>query len=168
MSLMSMLDRAQGGKLFAHVAQSLDLDEAQTRRAMERLCPAIAKSLKARAAEDDDLLDALLDLIKDGAGTSPLDEPEAIADAEAVSDGHAILEDVYGSRNAAMVALRKVAPDVPERELSKLAPISATAVVAAWLNRMRRLPPPASRVKDRPSLPRRAAGMASSAPSSAR
>jgi hypothetical protein len=34
MSLMSMLDQAQGGRLFAVVARSVDLDEAQTRKAM--------------------------------------------------------------------------------------------------------------------------------------
>ncbi len=128
---MNMLEGAQGGRLFAQVAESLDLDAEQTRRAMARLCPAIALKLKERAAEDDDLFESLLDLIEDGAECSPLEEPEALTDAEAISDGHAILEDVYGSRNAAMVALRSAAQDVPERELARLAPISATAVVAA-------------------------------------
>ena len=131
MSLMMMLEAAQGGQLFSHVARSLDLDEAETRKAMGKLCPAIAKKLKAKAAADEDLLESLLDLIEEGAGALPLEEPEALTDAEAVSDGNAILGDIYGSRNAAMVALRKVAVDVPERELTKLAPISATAVVAA-------------------------------------
>jgi hypothetical protein len=129
-NVMTMLDAAQGGKLFANIAASLDLDEAQTRKAMGKLCPAIAKKLKERAAEDEDLFASLTALSADGAETTPLEEPEAMSDAEAIEDGNAILEDVYGSRNGAMVALRKVT-DVPERELSKLAPISATAVVAA-------------------------------------
>lgn len=131
MSLMMMLESAQGGQLFSHVARSLDLDEGETRKAMGKLCPAIAKKLKAAAAADEDLLESLLDLIEDGAGALPLEEPEALTDAEAVSDGNAILGDIYGSRNAAMVSLRKVAKEVPERELTKLAPISATAVLAA-------------------------------------
>lgn len=131
MSVMTMLGAAQGGALFSHVAESLDLDEAETRKAMGKLCPAIAAQLKVKAAADEDLFESLLDLIEDGAETSPLEEREALTDAEAISDGNAILEDIYGSRNEAMVALRTAAKDVPERELSKLAPISATAVVAA-------------------------------------
>jgi hypothetical protein len=131
MSLMTMLQSAQGGQLFAAVAHNLDLDEQGTRKAMNALCPAIALALKSRAEEDEDLLQSLLDLIQDNGEGSPLDDPEELTDADAVADGKAILDDVYGSRNAAMVALRKAAPDVPERELSKLAPICATAVVAA-------------------------------------
>jgi len=131
MSVMTMLQAAQGGKLFSHVAESLDLDEAETRKAMGLLCPAIAGRLKDAAAADDDLLQSLLDLIEDGAGALPLEETDAVTGEEAVSDGNAILEDIYGSRNDALVALRAAATDVPERELAKLAPISATVVVAA-------------------------------------
>jgi hypothetical protein len=131
MSLMSMLSAAQGGQLFAKVAQSLDLDEAETRKAMGKLCPALARQLRTAAEDDEDLYKSLLELIADGAQGSPLEDPEAITGPEGLADGNAILEDIYGSRNDAMIALRKVAADTPERELAKLAPISATAVVAA-------------------------------------
>jgi Bacterial protein of unknown function (DUF937) len=119
MSLMSMLEQAQDGQLFALVARSLDLDETETRNAMGDLCPAIALALKARASEDEELFQSLLDLIEDGKDDLPLDDPEDLTDTDAVADGSAILEDIYGSRNSAMVALRAAAP------------ISATAVVAA-------------------------------------
>ena len=130
MSLMTMLEGAQNGRLFAHVADSLDLDEAATRAAMDRLCPAIARQLMEAARSDDGLHQSLLDLIEDG-GASPLDQPDGLTGAEGVADGNAILEDIYGTRNHAMVAMRRAAPDLPERELARLAPISATAVVAA-------------------------------------
>jgi hypothetical protein len=131
MSLMTMLTSAQGGQLFANVARSLDLDEAETAKAMGKLCPAIAKQLKTAAKDDEDLFESLLDLIADGAQGSPLEDPEAITGPEGLADGKAILNDIYGSRNAALVALRKTSADIPERELAKLAPISATVVVAA-------------------------------------
>lgn len=131
MSLTSMLDQAQGGRLFETVAKSLDLDAGQTRSAMARLCPVIAEKLHTRAAEDESLFQSLLDLITDNGAGSPLDDGEALTGAEAVSDGNAILDDVFGSRSAAMAALRHADPTTPERELAKLAPISATAVVAA-------------------------------------
>jgi hypothetical protein len=131
MSLMTLLEQAQGGRLYSAVAQSLDLDDAETRKAMRKLCPAIADKLHEKAARDEELFQTLIDLIEGGAGASPLDTPETLTGAEAVADGNAILDDIYGSRNGAMVALRQVDETIPERELSKLAPISATAVVAA-------------------------------------
>jgi hypothetical protein len=131
MSLMSMLDQAQGGRLFTIVARSVDLDEAQTRKAMGKLCPAIAERLHARAAQDEELFQSLLDLISDNGAASPLDDADALTGTEALSDGNAILDDVFGSRTVAMAALRAADPSIPERELAKLAPISATAVVVA-------------------------------------
>jgi hypothetical protein len=131
MSLMTLLEQAQGGGLYAAVARSLDLDDAETRKAMRKLCPAIAERLQEKASADPELFQTLLDLIEEGAEGSPLDTVESLTGAEAVADGNAILEDVYGSRNQAMVALREVDETIPERELRKLAPISATAVVAA-------------------------------------
>lgn len=131
MSLTSMLDQAQGGRLFVNVARSLDLDAGQTRSAMAKLCPAIAEKLHTRAAEDEELFQSLLDLITDNGAGSPLDDGDGLTGAEAVSDGNAILDDVFGSRSAAMAALREADPGLPERELARLAPISATAVVAA-------------------------------------
>lgn len=131
MSLMTLLEQAQGGGLYSAVARSLDLDDADTRKAMRKLCPAIAARLQEKAAADEELFQTLLDLIADGAEASPLDTAENLTGAEAVADGNAILDDVYGSRNEAMVALRQVDGTIPERELRKLAPISATAVVAA-------------------------------------
>ncbi|PZF75777.1 hypothetical protein DK847_16255 [Aestuariivirga litoralis] len=131
MSLMSMLDQAQGGRLYALVARSVDLDAGQTQKAMGRLCPAIAERLHARAARDEELFQSLLDLIADNGASNPLEDAEALTGAEAVSDGNAILDDVFGSRSAAMAALRAADASLPERELAKLAPLSATAVVAA-------------------------------------
>lgn len=131
MSVMTVLEQAQGGRLMDTIAASLDIDAAQTRKAMTKLCPAIAARLEEKARADEELFQSLLDLIADNAETSPLATADGLTSAEAIADGHAILSDIYGSRNAATVALREADPSLPERELSRLAPISATAVVAA-------------------------------------
>lgn len=131
MSLMTMLGNAQGGQLFAQVGRVVELDAAATRKAMDALCPAIALQLEAEARKDPELLDTLLDLLEDGAEGMPLDDPEALTGAEAIADGNAILDDIYGTRTAAMAAMGLLAGDVPETTLAKLAPMSATAVVAA-------------------------------------
>lgn len=131
MSLMTLLEQAQGGGLYPAVARSLDLDENQTRSAMRKLCPAIAARLQERAAKDDEMFQTLLDMIESSGQASPLEDADGLTNAEAIADGNAILDDVYGSRNGAMVALREADGTLPERELRKLAPISAVAVVAA-------------------------------------
>ena len=131
MSVITVLEQAQGGRLMDTIAASLDIDAGQTRKAMAKLCPAIAVRLQDKAKAEEELFQSLLDLIADNAEASPLAAPDGLTSAEAISDGNAILSDVYGSRNAAMVALREADPSLPERELSRLAPISATAVVAA-------------------------------------
>ena len=131
MTLITMLAEAQGGQLFSAVAKSVDLSADQCRSAMAKLCPAIAAAMKAKAESDAGLYDSLLDLLDDNGDASPLDDPEGLTGAEALQDGAAILADVYGSRNAAIVEMRNLAGNVSETSLSKLAAISATAVVAA-------------------------------------
>jgi len=139
MSVITVLEQAQGGRLMDTIAASLDIDAGQTRKAMAKLCPAIAAKLAEKAKADEELFQSLLDLIADNAEVSPLAAPDGLTSAEAISDGNAILSDVYGSRNAAMVALREADPSLPERELSRLPPISATAVVAALAQTTRAL-----------------------------
>jgi hypothetical protein len=131
MSLMSMLEAAQGGALFATVAKATGLAESETRAAMGKLCPAIAEQMRQKAESDEDLYDSLLDLLEDNDSDSGLDDADALTDADALADGQAILEDIYGSRNAAVSAFRDLAPDVGEQALPKLGAISATAVLSA-------------------------------------
>ena len=132
MSLMTLLDQAQGGSLYPAVARSLDLDENQTRKAMRKLCPAIAARLQEKAAKDDELFQTLLDMIETAARPRRSRMPKRLTDAEAVSDGNAILDDVYGSRNDGHGgAARRPTATHSRARTGKLAPISAIAVVAA-------------------------------------
>jgi hypothetical protein len=131
MSLTSMLESAQGGALFANVAKAAGLAEGETRAAMGKLCPAIAGQLKAKAESDEDIYDSLLDLLEDNDGGGDLEDAQALTDAEALADGNAVLEDVYGSRNEAIATFRNLVPNISEGSLSKLAAISATAVLSA-------------------------------------
>ena len=131
MALMTMLETAQGGALFGTVAKALGTDAKDIKSAMGALCPAIAARLKDKAQQDENIYDTLLDLLDDGADGSGLDDAEAMTNAEAISDGNAILDDIYGSRNAAVSAMRAIAPSVPETILPKLSAISATAVLSA-------------------------------------
>ena len=67
MSVITVLEQAQGGRLMDTIAASLDIDAGQTRKAMAKLCPAIAARLQDKARADEELFQSLLDLIADNA-----------------------------------------------------------------------------------------------------
>ncbi|MFT3989373.1 DUF937 domain-containing protein [Aestuariivirga sp.] len=131
MAVMDILENAQGGKLFAATAQSFGISEAQAKSALASICPAIARQLKIKSGNDPATFDALLDLLDDGADGSILDNASDLNGSAALSDGNAILDHVYGSRDAAIRTMRGLAKDIPETALVKLSAIGATAVVAA-------------------------------------
>lgn len=128
--LIDMLAGGQGGRLYANAGAAAGLSPDEAAKAMAAISPAIAQRLKAAAEADPQLFDSLLELINDGAAVDTLSDPQAFASAETVSDGNAILEEIYGSRDAAIKDMRKLA-DLPEGSLLKLAPLCASTVVAA-------------------------------------
>lgn len=131
MALMDILAGAQGGALFANAGAAVGISTTDAAKAMKALCPAIAVQLKAKSQEDSGTFEALLDLLEDNADGSLIDDPAALSGGEAIADGNAILDQIYGSRQAAISEMRKLAPQVAELALVKIAPISATAVLGA-------------------------------------
>ena len=126
-----MLEKAQNGGLFAATAAALGLSAAEVNTALASICPEVAARLHDRAAEDEDTYDTLLDLLDDNGGEVSLDDAEALTGAEAIADGNAVLDEIYGTRNAAVTAMRQLAPGIPESALPKLAAMGATAVLTA-------------------------------------
>lgn len=129
MALMDILAGAQGGQFFANTGKCVGLDAEAAAKALSALCPAIAAQLRAKSEEDPQTFEGLLELLEDEGGDSVLDDPEELASGEAIRDGNAILDDIYGSREAAIREMRKLAGEVPETSLGKLAAIGATAVL---------------------------------------
>ena len=132
MTLMNILSQTQGGALYADAGEAAGLPPAEAERVMAALCPVIAHKLKAKSAEDPEMFETLLDLLEDNTATEA-----SLTDAEAVEDGQAILADIYGSLNAALAELRKSADGA---DISKLAPISATSVLAALASARKPVP----------------------------
>jgi hypothetical protein len=130
MALLEFLSSAQNGRYFATAGAAAGLSEDVAKSAMTALAPAIAEKLKDKAGRDPDAFDQLLDLLEEGGDSSDLDDAEAMTGAEALSDGAAILTDLYGSPGAATKALGALAPDVGEDALNKIGAISATSVLA--------------------------------------
>ncbi len=129
MSLMNILAAAQNGNYFANVAKACGISEGDAKLGLEKLCPAIATQLKAKAASDPDSFENLLDLLEEGGDSSDLDDAEAVTGGEAISDGNAVLKDIYGDSYATEIS--RLAPKLDEAARSQLAAIGATSVLAA-------------------------------------
>lgn len=125
MTLMSILAASDNGNYFASVAQACNMNAAEAKSALGRLCPAIAAQLKAKAASDNNAFEALLDLLDEG------DDLNGLTDSEAIADGNAVLDDLYGSTPAAMAEMKRLAPGLSDAQYENISAIAATSVLAA-------------------------------------
>jgi hypothetical protein len=128
MSLISILSSAQGGHFFANAGKASGVDPGIAERALVHMCPAIASRLRDKAEADRDAFENLLDLLEDGGNSADLDDSSAMTNAEAISDGKAVLRDLYGSDKA---SLQTLAPGVEGQAFDKLSAIAATSVLAS-------------------------------------
>ena len=124
MTMMSILAVSDGGNYFDGVAQACNMSAGEAKSVLERLCPAIAKKLKAKAASDNNEFEALLDLLDEG------DDLNGLTDSEAVADGKAVLDDLYGSTPAAVAEMKRLAPGLSDAQYENISAIGATSVLA--------------------------------------
>ena len=124
MTLMSILATSDNGNYFSNVAQACGMSAGDAKSALERLCPAIAAKLKAKAASDNNAFEALLDLLDEG------DDLDGLTDAEAIADGKAVLDDLYGSTPAALAEMKRLAPGLSDAQYENISAIAATSVLA--------------------------------------
>lgn len=127
MSMMTILDAAQNGNYFASVARACGMSAGEAKSNLEKLCPAIARQLKSKAQNDGEAFEALLDLLDEGSSSSNLDN---LTDFEAIADGKAALEDIYGSPSSALAAMKRLAPGLDDTQYEKISAIAATSVLA--------------------------------------
>ena len=127
MTMMTILDAAQSGNYFEAVAKACGISASEAKSALDRLCPAIARQLKSKAQNDGEAFEALLDLLDEGGGSSDLDD---LTDSEAIADGKAVLEDIYGSPASALAEMKKLAPGLNGDSYEKISAIAATSVLA--------------------------------------
>jgi hypothetical protein len=127
MTMMTILDAAQNGNCFASVAKTCGMSTSEAKSSLEKLCPAIASQLKTKAQNDHEAFEALLDLLDEGGGRSDLDN---LTDSEAIADGKAVLEDIYGSPASALTEMKRIAPGLDDTQYEKISAIAATSVLA--------------------------------------
>jgi hypothetical protein len=124
MTMMSILAVSDGGNYFDGVARACNMSAGEAKSVLERLCPAIAAKLKSRAQSDNDSFEALLDLLDEG------DDLNGLTDAEAIADGKAVLDDLYGSTPAALAEMKKLSPGLSDAQYENISAIAATSVLA--------------------------------------
>ena len=98
MSLLRMLQQAQGGQGLSGLAEQFGLDDAQAGGLAEMLAPAIGTAAKRRAEGGG--LESLLGQLQGEAQGSLFDNPADAAAPEARAQGENFLEQILGSRDA--------------------------------------------------------------------
>jgi hypothetical protein len=124
MSVMTILAVAENGNYFDNAAKACGVGTSEAKSSLERLCPAIAAQLKLKAQNDKEAFESLLDLLDEG--SSELDN---LTDSEAIADGRAALEDIYGSPASALAEMKKLAPGLSDDSYEKISAIAATSVL---------------------------------------
>jgi len=132
MSILETLLSGQNGGLVSQVAKKVGIDESTAQTLITQLVPAVSKGIKNNAASQQGL-DGLLNALNSGNHQRYLDDPENLANVEAVDEGNAILGHVFGdktvSRNVAGHAAQRTGVD--ESIVKKLLPLVATMAMGA-------------------------------------
>jgi hypothetical protein len=124
MTLMSILAASGNGNYFSNVARTCSMSAGDAKSALERWCPAIAEQLKAKMQSDNNAFEAFLDLLDEG------DDLNGLTGGEAIADGKAVLDDLYGSTPAALAEMKKLAPGLSDAQTENISAIAATSVLA--------------------------------------
>ena len=124
MTLISILAASDNGNYFSNVARTCSMNASDAKSALERLCPAIAAQLKAKMQSDNNAFEALLDLLDEGG------DLDGLTDSEAIEDGKAVLEDLYGSPAAALAEMKRLAPGLSDAQYENISAIAAASVLA--------------------------------------
>jgi hypothetical protein len=130
MSILDILDSAEGGKFFANAAAACGLDEATARKVSAKVAPAIAQRVKDKSAEDPEAFENLLDMLEED-GDVDLNAEGSLTDRDAQSDGASILNDLYGSAAETNAVFKGFGGGIDKAALSTLTSINAAAVLAA-------------------------------------
>ncbi|MEM9097420.1 MAG: DUF937 domain-containing protein [Pseudomonadota bacterium] len=134
MSLLAVLQQAQGGSGLGALAQKFGMDANQVNGLAEMLAPAISGGVKRRAQSGG--LDAIMNQLMGEASTRYLDDPAQAATPEAQAEGNRFLEEILGSSDARQ-AFSEAAAERADLETAQAAEIlpSLAAMMQGGLQR---------------------------------
>ncbi|MEM7670061.1 MAG: DUF937 domain-containing protein [Pseudomonadota bacterium] len=126
MSLLQMLQQAQGGQGLGALARQFGIDESQMDGLTKMLAPTIAQGTKRRAQAPGGIESMLGQMMGENQGRF-LDDPEAAAGPDGRDEGERFLEQVLGSREAsaelghAAAERSGISPDIVSQLMPALA-----------------------------------------------
>ena len=132
MNLLETLLSANNGGVVSELAKTFGVGESDARNAVRQMAPAVTRGLR-RNTQQSGGLEALVGALTKGNHGRYLDQPSALSQPGAVSDGNAILGHVFGtkdvSRNVAAHAASETGLDAGL--LKKMLPLVAAAAMGA-------------------------------------
>ena len=132
MNLLEMIMSAQNGNSAQQAGANFGLNQNQTQQAIGALLPAISSALKMNTAKPEGL-GGLLQALQNGSHSQYLDDPQAMAKAETVTDGNAILGHLFGSKDVSRAVAGHAAQKtgLPVDMLKKMLPLVATMAMGS-------------------------------------
>lgn len=132
MNLLKTLLEAQGGGLVEQVANRCGLDRGQANAAVAELLPSLAQGMQANIAKPGGL-DALLKAVQSGNHQRYVDNPDEIANDNAISDGNGILGHLLGSKDVSrqVAAAAAARTGIDDEKLKSMLPMIATMMMGS-------------------------------------
>ena len=131
-NLFDMLTQTNNGAVVQQVGQQTGLQPDMAQAAIKALLPAIAGGLQ-RNVQQPGGLQSLLGALQNGQHEQYLDQPESLAQPNAIADGNAILGHLLGSKDTSRAVAAQAAQKtgLSEQVLKSVLPMVASMAMAS-------------------------------------
>ena len=138
-NLFDMLTQTNNGAAVQQVGQQTGLQPDMAQAAIKALLPAIAGGLQ-RNVQQPGGLQSLLGALQNGQHEQYLDQPESLAQPNAIADGNAILGHLLGSKDTSRAVAAQAAQKtgLSEQVLKSVLPMVASMAMASLSKQTKR------------------------------
>lgn len=111
---------------------TFDLDESQTRAAVEKLIPALSRGLRNNTQQSSGM-DSLLEALRTGAHEKYMEQPGSLGAPATRNDGNDILGHIFGDKKVSREVANRASKStgVSSAILKKMLPVLATVVMGS-------------------------------------
>lgn len=110
MNLLDLLEQEGGARSVASLAGQLGIDEAQARKLIGSVSPAMASGIQKRAQSTEGQ-SGLAQEVGSGKYQQYLDEPDRLGDERAREEGNHVLEQMFGSKDVSRNVAARASED---------------------------------------------------------
>ena len=132
MNILEQILKAQGGAQVREMAGQLGLGEAETRKGMESLLPALTGALQKNVAQPSGS-EQLFNALRDGNHSRYIEQAGAMRNPETITDGNKILGHLLGGKDVSRQVAQQAAQKsgLQEGVLKKMLPMLATMAMGS-------------------------------------